>query len=429
MAWVLSARSVSALAEEATVLQRFVERNSELDPRDVAYSLVTDRVLFDHRAVTVGADRDELLSGLRAIASRAPIPNVRTGQAAAAGGTVFVFPGQGAQWVGMAAELLDTATAFTDQMHCCDAAFAEFVDWSLVEAVRGGPGSPDLNRVDVAQPLLFTVMVSLAAQWRALGIHPDAVIGNSEGEIAAAYVAGALSLDDAAKVVALRSRALSGIAGTGGMVSIQRPVERVTSLIRPWGQSISVAAHNSPSSIVVAGDAAALDELVARCEQDDVPARVIPVDYASHSVRVEELRDSLRESLSDLQPLSGHVAFISTVTGAALDTSILDDNYWYANLRQPMLFEQAVQWAYEHGYRTFIESSPQPLLTVAIRESLDGHDDHRVIGTLRRNDGGMRRMLLSAAETHVSGTVPNWAEMFDHTSVRRIELPTTAVEQ
>jgi len=429
MAWVLSASSASALADEAALLQRFVGRNPELDPRDVAYSLVTDRVLFDHRAVTVGADRDELLSGLRAIASRAPTPNVRIGQACADGGTVFVFPGQEAQWVGMAAELLDTATAFTEQMHCCDAAFAEFVDWSLVAAVRGGPGSPDPERVDVAQPLLFTVMVSLAAQWRALGIHPDAVIGSSEGEIAAAYVAGGLSLDDAAKVVMLRSRALSGIAGTGGMVWIQQPADRATTLIGPWGQSISVAAHNGPSSIVVAGEAAALDELVARCERDGVPTKVIPVDYASHSAHVEELRDCLRESLSDLQPVTGDIPFISTVTGAALDTSILDGDYWYANLRQPMLFEQAVQWAYDHGYRTFIESSPQPLLTAAIRDSLHGYDDHHVIGTLRRNDGGIRRMLLCAAEAHVNAPTPNWTGMFDHTSARRIELPTNVFEQ
>ena len=138
----------------------------------MAYSLVTTRASFDHRAVAVGAERDELLSGLAAIASGAPAPNVVTGKAAATGGTVFVFPGQGSQWTGMAVELLDSAPAFADQMRLCDAAFAEFVDWSLLEAVRGGVGSPSLDRVDVVQPVLFAVMVSLAAQWRALGIQP-----------------------------------------------------------------------------------------------------------------------------------------------------------------------------------------------------------------------------------------------------------------
>jgi acyl transferase domain-containing protein/NADPH:quinone reductase-like Zn-dependent oxidoreductase/NADP-dependent 3-hydroxy acid dehydrogenase YdfG/acyl carrier protein len=427
--WVLSAKSASALAEQAARLQRFVEQRSDLDPHDVSYSLVTTRALFDHRAVVVG-ERDELLSGLAAISSRTPAPNVVTGKAAVTGGTVFVFPGQGSQWTGMAVELLDTAPAFADQMQLCDAAFAEFVDWSLLEIVRGGVGSPSLDRVDVVQPVLFAVMVSLAAQWRALGIQPDAVLGHSQGEIAAAYVAGALSLQDAAKVVTLRSKAISAIAGTGGMVSIALPVERVLSLIEPWTQSISVAAQNGPSSIVVTGNAAALDELMVVCERDDVPATRIPVDYASHSAHVEALRETLRELLSGLQPRTSEVAFISAVTGAGLDTKILDGDYWFANLRQPVLFEQAVQWSYERGYRTFIESSPHPVLIAGIQESLeDCGDDHSVVGTLRRNEGGMRRFLLSAAEAHVHGKPPNWKSMIDDTGARRIDLPTYAFQR
>ncbi|WP_428341832.1 type I polyketide synthase [Mycobacterium sp.] len=420
--WVLSAKSASALTEQAARLQRFVEQHTDADPNDVAYSLVTTRASFDHRAVVVG-QHDELLSGLAAIASGACAPNVVTGKATVAGRTVFVFPGQGSQWTGMAAELLDTAPAFADQMLCCDAAFAEFVDWSLLKAVRGG--SPSLDRVDVVQPVLFAVMVSLAAQWRALGIQPDAVLGHSQGEIAAAYVGGALSLRDAAKVVCLRSKAISTIAGSGGMVSIQQPVERVYPLIEPWDQSISVAAQNGPSSTVVTGNAAALDELMAVCERDEVPATRIPVDYASHSAQLEELRETLRESLSGLQARSGDVTFISAVTGAGLDTSCLDGDYWFANVRQPVLFEQAVRWASEHGYHTFIESSPHPVLTAGIQETLDDYgDEHSVVGTLRRNEGGMRRFLLSAAEAHVYGKSPNWVSMFDDAGACSIDLPT-----
>ena len=235
MPWVLSAKSASALAEQAARLLRFAEQHPEVDTHDVAYSLVTTRASFDHRAVAVGAERAELLSGLAAIASRAPAPDVVSGKAAATGGTVFVFPGQGSQWTGMAVELLDSAPAFADQMRLCDAAFAEFVDWSLLEAVRGGVGSASLDRVDVVQPVLFAVMVSLAAAWRALGIQPDAVLGHSQGEIAAAYVAGGLSLRDAAKVVTLRSKAISAIAGTGGMVSIPRPVRTGSRIDRTMG--------------------------------------------------------------------------------------------------------------------------------------------------------------------------------------------------
>jgi acyl transferase domain-containing protein len=428
--WVLSAKSASALAEQAARLRRFVEQHSELDPHDVAYSLVTTRASFDHRAVAVGAERDELLSGLAAISSGTPAPNVVTGRAIATGGNVFVFPGQGSQWTGMAVELLDTATAFADQMRLCDAAFAEFVDWSLLEIVRAGVSSPSLDRVDVVQPVLFAVMVSLAAQWRALGVHPDAVLGHSQGEVAAAYVAGALSLRDAAMVVTSRTRAISAIAGTGGMVSISRPAERVHALIKPWAQSVSIAAHNGPSSTVVTGDAASLDQLMVVCDRDEVPVTRIPVDYASHSAHVEALRETLRESLCGLQPRTGDIEFISAVTGAGLDTEILDGDYWFANLRQPVLFEQAVRWSCERGYRTFVESSPHPVLIAGIQESLEDYgDDHSVVGTLRRNEGGMRRFLLSAAEAQVHGKLPNWESMFNDTGARRIELPTYAFQR
>jgi acyl transferase domain-containing protein len=427
--WILSAKSASALADQAARLRSFVEQHPDLDPGDVAYSLITTRALFGHRAVAVGADRDELLSGLTAIACSVPAPNVVTGNATAAGRTVFVFPGQGSQWTDMAVELLDSAPAFGDQMRLCDKAFAEFVDWSLLEVVCKGAGAPDLDRVDVVQPVLFAVMVSLAAQWRAQGIQPDAVLGHSQGEIAAAYVAGALSLREAAQVVTLRSRALTAIAGTGGMVSIARPVERVLTLIEPWAGSISVAAHNGPCSTVVTGDAAALDELIAGCEREEVPATRIPVDYASHSAQVDQLRETLSKSLSGLQPRTCDIAFISSVTGAELDTSSLDGDYWFTNLRQPVLFHQAVRWAYEHGFDTFIESSPHPVLTIGIQESLEDYgDDHAVVGTLRRSEGGMRRVLLSAAEAHVNGKSPNWAGMFQDTGARHIDLPTYAFE-
>ena len=330
----------------------------------------------------------------------------------------------------MAVELLKTAPAFADEMRNCDAAFAEFVDWSLLDTVRVGAGSPNLDRVDVVQPVLFAVMVSLATQWRALGIQPDAVLGHSQGEIAAAYVAGALSLRDAAKVVTLRSKAISAIAGTGGMASISRPVEQVHALIEPWARSIWVAAQNGPCSTVVTGNAAALDGLMAVCERDDVQATRIPVDYASHSADVEELRETLRESLSGLQPRTGEIAFISAVTGAGLDTTILDGDYWFANLRQSVLFEPAVRWSYEHGYRTFVESSPHPVLIAGIQESLeDCGDEPSVVGTLRRNEGGMRRFLLSAAEAHVHGKSPDWEGMFDDTGARRIDLPTYAFQR
>jgi polyketide synthase 12 len=238
-------------------LQRFFEQRPDAEPNDVAYSLTATRASFDHRAVVVGADRDELSRGLAAIASSAPAPHVVTGKVAATGGTVFIFPGQGSQWTGMASELLDTAPAFADQMRLCDTALAEFVT---------GRCSRSCAPVSVLRALTWSMWCNpcvlrdgvAGRQWRALGIQPDAVLGYSQGEIAAAYVAGALVVARRRSVVTLRSKAICAIAGIGGMVSILRPIQQVHALIEPWAQSISVAAQNGPSSTVVTGNAAAL---------------------------------------------------------------------------------------------------------------------------------------------------------------------------
>jgi acyl transferase domain-containing protein len=420
--WVLCAESAPALAARAARLVQFIEQRHDVDPTDIAYSLTATQTSFGHRAVVVGADRVELLQGLRAIASGASSPLVITGRASAAGGTVFVFPGFGTQWTGMATELVATAPAFAHQMRLCDEALSDFVDWSLLDVMHAG-GSP-LDRVDVLQPVLFAVMVSLAAQWRALGLQPDAVLGHSHGEIAAAYVAGALSLRAAAKVVTLRSKAIRVIGGPSDMVSIACPIELAHTLIKPRARSISVAAHNGPRSTLVSGHTAALDELMVACERISVPAVRIPVDDASHSGRVDALRETLHERLSGLAPRTSDVEFISTVTGAGLNTTILDGDYWFANVRQPVLFEEGVRWAYGHGHRTFVECSPYPVLDVGIKESLEDYpDEPNVLGTLGHNGGGMRRFLQSAAEAYVRGAPLDFGSIFDDTGARRIDLP------
>ncbi|MDT5116455.1 MAG: mycoketide-CoA synthase, partial [Mycobacterium sp.] len=429
--WVLSAKSLSALGSQAARLAAHVGADDSLDVADVAWSLA-GRATFEHRAVVVAGDRNQLLAGLEDLAGDNPGASMVRGAALPAGKHVFVFPGQGSQWVGMGIELLDTAPVFAQQIEACAEAFAEFVDWSLIDVLRGAPGAPGMDRVDVVQPVLFAVMVSLTELWKSVGVNPDAVIGHSQGEIAAAYVAGALSLRDAARVVTLRSRLLRTLAHPGGMVSIACSTERARELLAPYGNRISIAAVNGRSAVVVSGEVAALEELIGFCADLELRTRRIDVDYASHSIEVEAIRDELTEVLAGIEPRSSRIAFFSTVTGSRLDTVGLDALYWYRNIRQTVQFDQAVRTACEHGYRTFIESSPHPALIAGIEDTFNdtgaaGDTEAIVVPTLGRDDGGLERFLMSAAAAFVAGVTVNWRGVAGGGGF--VELPTYAFER
>ena len=269
--WVVSGRSAVALRAQAGVLREWVAGRPGMDVRDAGWSLAVSRSVFEHRAVITGGDREELLAGLAAVAAGEPAAGVVSGVAGRAGQTAFVFPGQGGQWAGMGRELAAVSPVFAERLAECGAALAPFVDWSLEDVVAGVPGAPGLDRVDVVQPLLWAVMVSLAAVWEAAGVSPDAVVGHSQGEIAAACVAGILSLEDGARVVALRSQALRRLAGRGAMASVAEPASVVRERLAGWGERVSVAAVNGPAATVVSGDPEAVAELVAACQGDGVP--------------------------------------------------------------------------------------------------------------------------------------------------------------
>ena len=424
--WVLSAKTAAGLRAQA---HRLAEAVAGLRPADVGHSLVSSRSLFDHRAVVIGADRDELRQGLAALAEDVPAGTVVTGVSAPVGKTVFVFPGQGSQWLGMGRELLDSSDVFAARIAECAAALTPFVDWSLVDVLRGTSDTP-MERVDVVQPVLWAVMVSLAELWRSVGVSPDAVVGHSQGEIAAAVVAGALSLDDAARVVTLRSIAVGDdLAGHGGMMSVALHVDEITQRLSSWDGRIWVAAVNGPGSTVVAGEPDALKELQAACEADGIRARLVSVDYASHTPHVEAIRDRVAADLAPIAPRTSEIPFYSTVTGALIDTAALDAEYWVTNLRQTVQFEQATRALLADGHRVFLEPSAHPVLTVGVEQTLhDSGVDGVVLGSLRRDDGGWDRFVTSVAEAHVRGVAVDWRRFFAGTNARRVDLPTYAFQ-
>jgi acyl transferase domain-containing protein/NADP-dependent 3-hydroxy acid dehydrogenase YdfG/acyl carrier protein len=427
--WMISAKDKPGLAAQAVRLRQRVEDDPQLRPLDVAFSLAC-RPELEHRAVILGADRDRLSEGLSVLAMDRSAPGVVCGapRGSSAEQVVFVFPGQGSQWAGMAVELLSCSDVFARRMAECGEALAEFVEWRLEAVLRAEPGAPELDRVDVVQPVLFAVMVSLAELWRACGVHPDVVVGHSQGEIAAAHVAGALSLRDAARVVTVRSSALLALAGLGGMVSIAASTVEVERLIQRHGAAVSIAAVNGSESVVVSGENGALDSFLRACEEARIRARRIAVDYAAHSVQVEALREQLCDGCSSISPTPGEIPFYSSVTGERHNGSQLDGEYWFRNLRQTVKFEPTVRDLLQRGVGTFLEVSPHPVLTVAIQEIVDDTLADRsgmvVAGTLRRGEGGQERFLTSLAELWTNGLDVDREALFEGSDAARVRLPT-----
>ncbi|WP_031486281.1 type I polyketide synthase [Streptomyces bicolor] len=418
----LSARTLPALRGQAGRLLETLEWQPELPLPAVAATLAHHRTHFEHRAVVRAADRDALLTALRALTGDQPDTDLTVGpqQVFPAGKLAFVFPGQGAQWAGMARDLLDRDPVFADEVDRCDAALRPFTDWSVTSVLRGDAGAPHLERVDVVQPVLFAVMVSLAAVWRARGVRPDAVVGHSQGEVAAACVAGALSLNDAAAVVALRSQALTELSGTGAMAVVALPHSEVEARLADHCGEIGVAAVNSARSTVIAGAVDAVEALLADLERRQVFVRRLDVDYASHSARVEPVRATILEELDGVTTCPTSVAWYSTVTGEPV-TEELEADYWYTNLREPVRFAPTVERMAADGYRCFVELGPHPSLLTALH-TID--DTLVAVASLHRDEDGPACLDRAAAELHVHGRQIDWRRLIPPTAPA--DLPTYA---
>ncbi|MFF8575721.1 type I polyketide synthase [Streptomyces sp. NPDC015408] len=425
--WVLSARSEPALREQAARLRDRVAADPLLTAADVGHSLVTTRTAFAHRAVVLGADREDALRGLGLVAAGTDAaPVVRGTAGGPAGPVVLVFPGQGSQWLGMGQRLYAESEVFARSIDDCARALEPWLDWSLLDLVTGAESAPSLERGDaVVQPALFAMMVSLAQVWRSLGVVPDAVVGHSQGEIAAACAAGALSLEDAARVVALRSRALTALAGLGGMNAVAAPLAEVEERLARWPGRLSVAAVNGPASTVVSGDLEALDEFAAAARADGVRVRRVRIEYASHSHQVERIREQVLAAAADVTPRPTPVEFHSTVTGGRLDTRELGSAYWYDNLRSTVRFGEVVAALMRERGGVYVEVSPHPVLQVAMEETADTlASPPPVVNTLNKHDGGAAKILASAAELHVRGVPVDWRTVFAPARPHRIGLPT-----
>ncbi|GHC90375.1 type I polyketide synthase [Streptomyces flavofungini] len=425
--WLLSGRTSAAVRAQAERLLAHLESGTE-SAGDIGLSLATTRTAFKHRAVLLGADRDELTAELAALAEGRRSATRISGTATARERVVFVFPGQGPQWTGMAGDLLDASEVFRARFDECAAALAPHIDWDLEAVLRDAPGAASLEREDVAQPALFAVMVSLAALWQSFGVRPAAVVGHSNGEISAAVVAGALSLEDGARVVARWSRAMLAVVGRGTMLSVPLPVAEVTPRLSAWEGRLFVSAINGPRLFTLSGDVEAIEALRAELVAEGVQARRVPIGLAPHCAWMEVLREEILGLLAPIRPRTPTLPMYSTITGALVDGPVLDGAYWMSNLTSTVDFERTVrELAPETG--AFVEIAPHPVLGMALRQiTEDVGSDAAVVGTLRRGEDGQRRFLTSLAQLNASGAEVDWRPAFP-ADASVVELPTYAFQR
>ncbi|OIJ95338.1 hypothetical protein BIV23_34850 [Streptomyces monashensis] len=429
LAWPLSAASEPALRAQAARLCAHLAERPALDPADVAHSLTATRAALPHRAVVTGGDRASLLDGLRALADGAQAPQLVRGTARSGAKLAFMFAGQGAQWPGMAVELLDSSPVFRDSILACEQALNPYVDWSLTDVLRGRPG-PSLEATAVIQPVMFSMAVSLSALWESLGVRPHAVVGSSQGEVAAACVAGVFSLEDAAKLIALRSQSVpDGEANSHPMISVILPREELEARLARWGDRLCIGAFNGPTSMVVSGDPVAAAEFQATCAADGIIHRPVASRYASHSRYVESTRERILADLAGLRPRQARIPFCSTVTGDLIDTTVMDAEYWYENLRRPVEFVQATHNLLATGHSCFVEITPHPVLSFGVRETIEQSAEATatVIPSLVRGQGGLAHFLTAAAAVYANGGPVDWERAPGHPGAT-VDLPTYAFQ-
>ncbi|XVQ82172.1 type I polyketide synthase [Microbispora siamensis] len=385
------------------------EVSSSVSLAQVGAAAGVRRSHHDLRLAIVASTCQEAVAVLDAFLTDGDGEGVHTGeaddcQATGRHRTAWVFPGQGAQWAGMGRDLLAAEPVFAEAIADCDRAMRPYVSWSLLKVLGTDTGASRLGEIDVVQPAIFAVQVALARLWRSWGFEPDAVIGHSMGEVAAAHVAGVLDLDDAARIICGRSRLIRSTSGQGAMAAVELSAEEAEAIVAPYGGTVVVAVSNSPTSTVIAGDPQQVDAILRGLEARGVFGRRVQVDIASHSPQMDPLREPLLELMAPLRPMTGTVPMFSTVTLRFLCGPEMDAVYWVDNLREPVLFADAVQHLAGVGFDTFVEFSPNPLLARAVRQNLrHAGVDGTVVTALARDLPGRTALLEAVAELYVTG--------------------------
>ncbi|UXA04374.1 SDR family NAD(P)-dependent oxidoreductase [Mycobacterium sp. SMC-2] len=424
VAWVVSARSADALAAQAARLSAHLVAEPGLRAADVGFSLATTRAALDHRAVLVGADRDTLMAGLAGVASGEPSPGAVVGRARPVGKRAFVFPGQGSQRLGMGRELHQRFPAFAQAFDEAVAAVDGHARLPLRD-VMWGTDAELLESTEFAQPALFVLEVALAALWQSWGVTPDVVIGHSVGEIAAACVAGVLSLPDAGRVVAARGRLMAALPAGGVMVAVTATEAEVAPLLNG---GVSVAAVNGPDAVVLSGERAAVAAVADRLADSGRRVRPLAVSHAFHSPLMEPMIEEFSAVVAGVSPGASRIDLVSNVTGKLAGPGYGAADYWVEHVRRPVRFVDGVRLAESLGAGVFVEVGPGAALMAAVEQSLATEPAVSAV-SMAKGRPEVDSLLLAAGQLFASGADVDWAAAFAGLAARRVDLPTYAFQR
>lgn len=413
----LSAKSRASLTALAATWSKWlgdVTSGEKPDFENLVYTAATRRTHHEHRLAIVASSNQQLQELLDAWLTGAKRKEFSSSVAGSSdhSKTAFVFNGMGSQWQGMGEELLRREPVFREAVEKVDGVFQLLAGWSIVDRLNDDEFRTRINEAEVTQPCIFAVQVGLAALWRSRGIEPDFIVGHSVGEAAASFVAGVLSLEDATRVIYHRSRLQHTLRGQGRMLALGLPAELAESILRRFHGSVSIAAINSPSSVTLSGDADALSELHQEMEAQQTFCRFLQVDVPYHCGRMDAIRDELRSSLAGLTSHPAKIPFYSTVTGALITDPQLDAEYWWQNVRQPVLFSAAMEALISAGAGTFIEVGAHPVLMNSMNECAGGPDKITVVPSLKRGEPQLAFVQAAIGRMYTLGRAIRWKQFY-----------------